>query len=591
MKHINAPLPTRKDFGDIIPENVEALIMKCLAKDPQDRFETAGDFRDAIDVVIKDFRHKATTKPVEISDDKPTMMAKSAGDDKVTEAVEKAKVIPSQKANAGGNNMGMMVAAVIVILLALGFGAFQIFGAQNNDATEVAQESTEAGNNATDAPDEVAATDVPDEVVATDAPDSTNPEATASGDYPLSFGGAMPPHADNLNLYTGISPLMDEIDAMLLEGRWDDAVAYLDGILEADPTNFSALFARSQYYSLRYDDTQQDLADANALIETAPDSEWGYVALFDANNNHPDQNTDAARAAIEQAYEMAPTDPHVLWRRAAYSSYEVQTERYDEAEAAGARGYRYMAWRGDYLFNDLEFERAIPYQEMVYRYGIPGSYDRTDVSFWGLISSLILLDRSEDAFGVFMESGMMDEADDFRLYSDAAYLAFRAGEFEQARSWAATATALSGEAYAAQYVQALLMGYVDGEVDEAVALLTSLGETELYTRFINWEFQEDINLRSARILGEANRFEDALVYYNLVIEYYSYEAWLYEERADAYLVLGDVNAARSDLQTAVDIVQDSGYRRELLERLTALGPAPTSTPEPSQTPEPEATDE
>jgi tetratricopeptide (TPR) repeat protein len=134
------------------------------------------------------------------------------------------------------------------------------------------------------------------------------------------------------------------------------------------------------------------------------------------------------------------------------------------------------------------------------------------------------------------------------------------------------------------------MGYVDNDVDGAVALLVSLGDTNLWSRFINWDFQEDVNLAAARILGEAGRWDEAITYYNLTIDYYSYEAWLNEERADAYLEIGDVNAARSDLQRAVDIVDDADYRRELIQRLTELGPAPTSTPEPSETPEAEATE-
>jgi serine/threonine protein kinase/tetratricopeptide (TPR) repeat protein len=590
MKHINAPLPTRKDFGEIIPESVERLVLKCLAKDPEDRYETAGDFRDAIDGVMKDLRHHAVTKPVEVpSDDKPTMMAKSAGDDKATEAVQtaKAKTAPQTQSN----NTGMIAAVVVVVLLLLAFGAFQIFGSgQDSDSPEVAQTEvpSEAANNNTAAPsEEVAATEAPNEVVG-----DPSVEATANGDFPLFLGGIMPPHPYNLDLISGINPTMDEVDEMLLEGRWEDAQAYLDGLLEADPNNFSALFARSQFYSLRWDDTQQDIADANKLIEVAPDSEWGYVALADAHLNYPEQNRDAAIAAIEEAYSRAPENPHVMWRHNTLNATDDQArdEGWYAAEDAGASGYRFISWFGDYLMQSDDYERALPYEETIMRYGIPDSYDR-EVAFWNVIGALILLDRADEAYSIFTESGVMDEADNYGLYQDAAYVAYRAGDFEQAREWAATATALSGEAYAGQYVQALLMGYVDGNVDGAVAQLVSLGETNLYSRFINWDFEEDINLAAARILGEADRFEEALGYYNLTMDYYSYEAWLYEERADAHLEVGDVNAAREDLQMAVNIVDDASYRRELLGRLTELGPAPTSTPEPTETPEPEATEE
>jgi serine/threonine protein kinase/tetratricopeptide (TPR) repeat protein len=571
MKHINAPLPTRKDFGDIIPESVEKLVLKCIAKEPEDRFASSGDFRDAIDKVISDNRHEAVTKPVNVShDDKATMMAKT---DRATETIPSSK--PKTDAKAQSSNQGMMVAAVVVVLLIAAFAGFQLFGNQGGDnspATEVAQvDATERSSNPTAAPNAVEATEVP-------------AEATANADFPLTLGGEMPPHAYNLDMISGISTTMDAVDEMVLAGRREEARAYVDGLLEDDPENFSALFARSELLSFQYDDSQQDITDAEALIAVAPESEWGYVALADANLNYPEQNRDAAIAAIEQAYALAPENPHVMWRYTALTATEDETrsDGYYAAEDQGATGYRWVSWFGYYLFDSNDYNRALPYQETLMRYGIPDSYDR-EVAFWGAISSLILLDRTPEAYALFTESGIMDDADNYSLYQDAAYVAYRAGEVEQAREWVTTAQALSGEAYPATYVQALIMGYVDGDVDGAADLLSSLGEVSLYSRFINWGFQEDINLAAGRMLANADRYEEALVYYGYVVDSYSYEAWVYEERADVYLALGNVDAARTDLQRAIQVVQDANYRRELLGRLTELGAAPTSTPEPEAT--------
>jgi serine/threonine protein kinase/tetratricopeptide (TPR) repeat protein len=587
MKHINAPLPTRKDFGDIIPESVERLVLKCLAKDPADRYASSGEFRDAIDKVISDFRHEAVTKPVDVShDDKATMMAKA---DKATETIPSSK--PKTEAKSQSSNQGMMVAAVVVVLLIAVFAGFQLFGNQGDDspATEVAQaDATEAIINTVESSSAVEASETA--IEATEAP----AEATANPDFPLTLGGEMPPHAYNLDMISGINSVIDEVDEMILAGRWDEAQAYVDGLLEAEPENFSALFARSEMLSLQYD-TEQDLEDANTLVALAPESEWGYIALSDAYLSNPGSDFEAAEAAIKQAFALAPENPHVLWRygRIVQGIDEAQRADYAySAEESGASGYRFIIWFGSYLLDSRDYARALPYQEMFMRYGFPdsgvGSYER-EQAFWGVISSLILLDRAPEGYAVLAESGIMGDADNYSLYQDGAYIAYRAGENEQAREWASTAQALSGEAYPATYVQALIMGNVDGDVDEAIALLVSLADVSLYSRFITWEFEEDINLAAARMLANADRYEEALVYYGYVVDN-TYDAWVHEERADAYLAIGNVDAAREDLQFAVNIVDDADYRRELLGRLTELGPAPTSTPEPSSTPEPEATE-
>jgi serine/threonine protein kinase/tetratricopeptide (TPR) repeat protein len=577
MKHINAPLPTRKDFGDIIPESVERLVLKCIAKEPADRYASAGEFRDAIEKTMTDLRHSAVTKPVDVShDNKATTMASIDKPTTTVASAPKAKVSESPQSS----NRGMMVAGVVVVLLIAAFLGFQFFGNPNTNpvpTNDAQADTTEVALNPTAAPS------------AEETEAAAVAEATGNPDFPLTLGGEMPPNPFNLDLISGISDTMDEVEELILEGKWEEAQAYVDGILESDPENFSALFARSELLSLQYD-TVQDLEDANTLVRVAPDSEWGYIALTDAYLSNPGQDFDAALAAIEQAFSMAPENPHVLWRYAALAQDIDSAERSDyaySAEALGASGYRFVVWFGNFLIDDRDYSRALPYVETLARYGIAGtgtgSYDR-EQAFWGVISCLILLDRAPEAYAVFTEYGWMDEADNYSLYQDAAYIAYRAGEFEQAREWATTAEALSGDAYAAKYVRALIMGYVDDDVDAAIALLQSLVDVSLYSRFINWEFQEDINLAAGRMLANADRYEEALVYYGFVVDA-TYEAWIHEERADVYLALGNVDAAREDLQVAVSIEDDADYRRELLARLTELGPAPTSTPEPTNTPE------
>ena len=48
MKHLNSPPPSPRTFDPEIPEAVEAVVLKVLSKDPDQRYRSAGDFSDAL---------------------------------------------------------------------------------------------------------------------------------------------------------------------------------------------------------------------------------------------------------------------------------------------------------------------------------------------------------------------------------------------------------------------------------------------------------------------------------------------------------------------------------------------------------------
>src|SRR5260221_9950069 len=49
MKHINDPLPIPRQFNPALPEAVERLVLKALAKNKEDRFQTATEFKTALE--------------------------------------------------------------------------------------------------------------------------------------------------------------------------------------------------------------------------------------------------------------------------------------------------------------------------------------------------------------------------------------------------------------------------------------------------------------------------------------------------------------------------------------------------------------
>ena len=65
LKHINDPLPLPRKVNPAIPEAVERVILKAMAKSPEDRFQTAREMARAIDAALREARSAERPKVVE----------------------------------------------------------------------------------------------------------------------------------------------------------------------------------------------------------------------------------------------------------------------------------------------------------------------------------------------------------------------------------------------------------------------------------------------------------------------------------------------------------------------------------------------
>lgn len=65
IKHINEPLPSPRSMNPDIPEQVEAVIMRAMAKDPTHRYQTAGELAKALQQAVAEAipAHRAATIP------------------------------------------------------------------------------------------------------------------------------------------------------------------------------------------------------------------------------------------------------------------------------------------------------------------------------------------------------------------------------------------------------------------------------------------------------------------------------------------------------------------------------------------------
>ncbi|MDQ7027538.1 MAG: protein kinase [Anaerolineae bacterium] len=392
----------------------------------------------------------------------------------------------------------------------------------------------------------------------------------------IPYDAEMPPNAENLMLTSGIAPIVDEIESLLVTDGQEAAIEAANVALADDPDNIEALFARALAYACCWDEENNARADANRIIELDPNNLLGYIAQGHAHLNYPDFDFEAAAVAIEQAHEFDPNDINALWRSVIFSEYDVQLERFDEAEEQGARGWQFITLAAGLLYENGEYNRAIPYLYIYSSEELSSEYDYWEAR-WRLMGALMQTDQAHAALDIANQYA--DDFDDAEAYINIAYVAYRAEEYEQARVWANTALALDGDAHAARYILALISWYGDEDVDAAIGQLNDLEEAEFFSFYLNFDFQHDINLDRARIFTDAGQVEEALEFYDAALEDWGYVAWLYEERADSHLELGNIEAARDDLETAREITDDDEYRRELLQRIIEMGPAPTSEPE------------
>ena len=178
--HVHAPIPYPSRFGDVPPE-VDPVLQRALAKDPGDRFSTAGEFVAA----LRD------------------ALSRAAGTTRQLAAVEESGAQPYARR---GPNPLVWVAAAVLGLLALGAGLAMagIFSDEDDPETRtVVQRETITGEGTT----------------VTTSVTTTAPSPTTTASPPPPPPPQPPPPA---NGRSG-TELTDEATGLLRQGRWAEA--------------------------------------------------------------------------------------------------------------------------------------------------------------------------------------------------------------------------------------------------------------------------------------------------------------------------------------------------------------------------------
>ncbi len=104
LKHLQEPVPSLRDLSSGIPREVEAVVLKCLAKNPLDRYQSALEFRTDLEKIEKGL-------PIDVS---PL-------------SDEKTMVLPSSQIEKKRRSWWAIVGITIFVLFLLTAGAFALW--------------------------------------------------------------------------------------------------------------------------------------------------------------------------------------------------------------------------------------------------------------------------------------------------------------------------------------------------------------------------------------------------------------------------------------------------------------------------------
>ncbi|MEM6529058.1 MAG: protein kinase, partial [Chloroflexota bacterium] len=546
MKHVNAPLPTREDFGEMIPAHVEGVILKAMAKEPDDRYDTARDMRDALDDALTEFTSKAPTRRSVKTAPTPSNTATNPTGTVQKKKPAAAAPIPAPQ-NAGATstqptiinqNTGVpwWVFVAVLFLIVAAAGGYLILQETGSDsdsnvalpptlfvppatvpptAVSVAVEEENPASVEEEAVVEEAAAPPPAAIIPQEPGFYAQPytyepfELAIMEEMTTRYDMMRPalevgiPHQENLDPTIGITRLLTErIYPVYADGEEPDVLySYIDEELaRSGPDDYETRLSEAML-DVEFDPAAAE-ATARELIEQEPDDWRGYVALSDAlmtgDLYSPEE---AAGAMVATENLVGRGEPQVAWRLAerVITDPEEAYALFLEAEANRAGGYRYIHFAGRILYENGDYPRALPYMVTELLEIFVSRESGTDIMDVGhrVMVSLFAM-GVDDAFlePIIEDFSVQDMT--AAQYVDLAYVALQVGQFDIAQDAIEMAYELNNDAPDPFWVEGLLVAAdVIGEVDPA----------DLPGGIVFYEGEDDLNEAINLLENARNRIE------------------------------------------------------------------------------------
>lgn len=643
LQHVHAPLPSTKGFN--IPENIEQIILKAMSKEASERYQTAADFKAAVDAARATLGDMAvaTVAPddtpqtpsrdttIDMRDLVEAEVAAENGAKVVAQAntvddmTQEAASRRTESLNAQTDSMvdtmpdaknpfGMAIGLVAIIAVVLIVGGLIISQINNNNTQAAIIPTSTPAQQATAlaiVPSETPPIADADLSTALPASESNNvralpsaqptatiiaPTETATAlsvaDLATQLPASQPPDVTQptvvmptiptiapreiteprpllpLNeamLLTGRSPFFDEIDRYIITNQIEQAFDLVEQRLDENDEDVDALIAHA--FLLAWSDEGAAAEnEARQALDIEPEAVDAHLAMSDALYFWPNHDYEGSLASAQRALELEPDNADAMWRIARaqgdLGDYEATGFWLDEAIAKGANGFRFVDFAAQQLFNNGLYEQAIPYLEAINSARIPFIPYEDPAAY--LMAAWIQTGRTDDAYELAQQVSSSFELPYYLL--DLAYVAWRAGDYAQAREWAMVGLQDDRDAEAtnkARYVLALIERS-EGNYEAALQYLTTVDTSQFDGwPFLTEEFGHQILADEARVHMDMGDYDEALTIYDRLIRRNDWEWPYYEERGQVHEQLGNTNAALEDYQQAFFIHIDGLYPDEI----------------------------
>ncbi len=548
LKHINDPLVPPHAVIGALPESVERIVLKCLAKNPEDRFASMGELRDALrsaetaikgrpgasaEFALSEAEGLSTSQATLSVTAPPTESIKAGAPPPVAAEPARAAPQPAAPATQPVRRPKWLIPAAAVAIIGVAI------------VLVVTALASRPPTPATPTPAQAA-------IPPTEAPPSLAESREAQVQVEVGY-------------------------EHLFEGDTEAALARFNQALSIEADYPPALVGRAIAELFNYGDMDQAAADLGRAAPAMQDDPFFHFALgLQGIRSEKQYDPDLARGDLTQAIEKCG-DRVQLCVAALYERAQLRAWTFGDTDGALADMNRAI----DYLPDDDDLYAAR--SDIHATAGDPEAAMKDfetayELSQWG--------EYLERAAAVAVQAGDYGRALGYtdRLLADQpgnphylvsrGYVEWRAGNLEAARQ---TARNVIEEYHAleAHYLMGLtLLGA--GDPRAALAEFEAFGaETDpdlVYQAsfpFFTTQFGHNVYYdmaRAARALGDVDA---ALALIDRSLQEDDYWPWPYIERGQILAEQGDIAGARQNYQTALEIASASPELQAAIQELIA----------------------
>lgn len=599
LKHINEPPPPLRPRVPYLPESVERIVIKALAKDRAQRYQSAAELRDALLKAEQDLQ-----KADETVDLKPTG-GKSPATIPIAPPRRNASwpVLLSIALLIGA---GVIVSTVStgsplgLLLAAFPSPTFTPSATNTATATSTATATATATHTSTATSTATATATATHTSTATATATATHTSTATPTPVPATptplvqpvtvvapvIQPPVQPTATQTVLAVAASPdyteLIAKVRRLIANGMLDAALETAQEALAADPNSYD-LRALNAWVLVQFRKEIKRLESGkeNAELAIRQDDRRPEAYIPLGFYYHYDPINDRPRAVMfyTMAIERGSQDSAVYLLRALALEDNPENDPKKEADFGRAielapEDDRPRTARGDFYYDHERYGDAIrDYEESL----------RLVPQLWKharLAAAYLLNNEPQKALALYegtlgaarIVPVRQGEQPDATYYGQAAYVAWAVKRPELAARWSAISNSLEPNNSLAAYVQALL-ARAQGNYEEALAqfaIVRAEPEPWRYTEpFCNPRFNHQLDADEGRVLALMGRVDEAIAAFERAIDLTENWAAPYVEQAALYAGRGEREKALELIRAALSLprAQTDAALRELLESL------------------------